>query len=80
MVAQVQKIAQSGHTVDNQIIVHFLKGQSTSEQKKKQKRFKRPQVVLSSVQCDQIGLFSKDLGDKFSYKSSPNIWKLFGPF
>ena len=29
-------------------------------------------------QCDQIGLFSKNLCDKFSNKSSPNIWKLFG--
>ena len=27
-------------------------------------------------QCDQIGLFLKDLGCKFSYKSSPNIREL----
>ena len=26
------------------------------------------------VQCDQIGLFLKGLVDKFSYKSSPNLW------
>ena len=25
--------------------------------------------VESRVQCDQIGLFSKDLGKQFSYKS-----------
>ena len=28
-------------------------------------------------QCDQIGRFLKNLGDKISYKSSPNDWKLF---
>ena len=32
------------------------------------------------VQCDQIGLFLKDLGEKFSYKSSPNIWQLLRLF
>ena len=31
-------------------------------------------------QCDQIGLFLKDLGDNFTCKNSPNILKLFGPF
>ena len=29
-------------------------------------------------QFDQIGLFLKDRGFKFYYKSSPNIWLLFG--
>ena len=28
-------------------------------------------------QCDQIGRFSKVLGNKFYYKSSPNIWWLW---
>ena len=31
-----------------------------------------------SGQCDQIGQFLKSLGDKFSLKSSQNLWKLFG--
>ena len=35
---------------------------------------------VAHMQCDQIGLFLKGLGDKFSYKSSPNIWQLFGLF
>ena len=30
--------------------------------------------------CDQIGRFLKILGDKFSFKSSPDIWWHFGPF
>ena len=29
---------------------------------------------LTDVQCDQIGRILEVLGDKFSYKSSPNIW------
>ena len=33
-----------------------------------------------SAQCDQIGWFFKVLGDKLSFKSSPNIWWLFGVF
>ena len=32
------------------------------------------------VQCDQIGRFLNVLGKKFSYKSSQNIWWLFGLF
>ena len=36
--------------------------------------------MLSLVQCDQIGQVLKVRGDKFSYKSSPNIWWLLGPF
>ena len=31
-------------------------------------------------QCDQIGLILKGLGDKFSFKSSPNILQSFGLF
>ena len=31
-----------------------------------------------NFQCDQIGLFSKVLGSKFTYKSSPNIGKVLG--
>ena len=31
-------------------------------------------------QCDQIGLFLKDLGDKFAYKRCPNIWQTWGYF
>ena len=34
-------------------------------------------VHLARKQCDQIGLFLKVLGDKFSYQRSPNIWQLF---
>ena len=30
-------------------------------------------------QCDQIGRFFKDLGNKFSFKSSQNIWCLCWP-
>ena len=33
---------------------------------------------LYRPQCDQIGRFLKDIGDKISNKSSPNDWKLFG--
>ena len=33
--------------------------------------------LLGYNQCDQIGRFMKLLGDKSSYKSSPNIWGLF---
>ena len=35
-------------------------------------------VFLLPLQCDQIGPFLKDRGDKFSYKSSPNIKLLLG--
>ena len=31
-------------------------------------------------QCDQIGLFFKSLGYKFSYKRSPKVTQLFGLF
>ena len=31
-------------------------------------------------QCDQIGLFFKLLGDKFSYNRSPNIWRVLWLF
>ena len=31
-------------------------------------------------QYDQIRLFLKDLGDKFSFKRSPNIWQHLGQF
>ena len=31
-------------------------------------------------QCDHIGLYLKELGDNFSFKSGPNIWLLFGLF
>ena len=30
------------------------------------------------LQCDRIGLFSNDFGDKISFKSGPNIWQYFG--
>ena len=29
-------------------------------------------------QCDQIGLFLKGLGYKFTYKRSSKVWHLFG--
>ena len=32
-------------------------------------------TFVGCLQCDRIGQFLKVLGDKFSYKSSPNIWK-----
>ena len=31
-------------------------------------------------QCDQIGLLLKTLGNRFSFKNSPNTWELFGLF
>ena len=34
--------------------------------------------VVRAAQCDQIGLLLKSLGDKFSYKSSPNIGNFLG--
>ena len=33
--------------------------------------------TLAKIQCDQVGLFSKDLGSDFSVK---NIWQLLGLF
>ena len=33
-------------------------------------------LLRHRIQCDQIGLFMKVLGDKFSYKSSRKIWWL----
>ena len=33
-------------------------------------------LLRHRIQCDQIGLFLKVLGDKFSYKSSRKIWWL----
>ena len=35
-------------------------------------------TVMSKLQCDQIGLFLKSLGNKYAYKISPNILWLFG--
>ena len=35
---------------------------------------------MGRSQCDQIGRFFKFLRNKFSCKSSPNIWRLFGYF
>ena len=32
------------------------------------------------IQCEQFGLFLKHLGDKFSCKSSPNIWQILEQF
>ena len=32
------------------------------------------------VQCDQIGRFLNVLGDKYSFKSCPNVWRLLGLF
>ena len=36
------------------------------------------EFVVPQMQCDQIGRFWKVLGDKISYKSSPNYYKLCG--
>ena len=36
--------------------------------------------LLGYNQCDQIGRFMKLLGDKSSYKSSPNIWEFWALF
>ena len=36
-------------------------------------------VEVEGEQCDQIGLFLKELGDMVSNKSSPNAWWIFGP-
>ena len=36
--------------------------------------------TLVSHQCDQIWLCLNGLGDQFSNKTSPNIWKLLGQF
>ena len=35
---------------------------------------------LVCQQCDQIGPFSKILGDKSSFNSGPYIWRIFGLF
>ena len=35
--------------------------------------------VYWTSQCDQIGRFFKVLGDKFTFKSYPNVWQLLGP-
>ena len=37
-------------------------------------------IFYKYQQCDQIGRFSKVLGNKFACKSSPKHWWLFGPF
>ena len=37
-------------------------------------------IYVPCEQCDHIGLFLKDLGYKFAYKSRPTIWRLFGSF
>ena len=37
-------------------------------------------TCLILVQCDQIGQFLKAFGFKFSYKYSPNVLWLLGPF
>ena len=41
---------------------------------------RRGGVGVSAVQCDQIGLFLKGLGEEFSFKSSPNIRQLLAYF
>ena len=33
---------------------------------------------LSNLHCDQIGRFLEFLGNKFRYKSNPNVWWLLG--
>ena len=35
---------------------------------------------MSYLQCDLIGWFLKALGNKYSFKSGPNVWRLFGLF
>ena len=35
---------------------------------------------MTCDQCDQIGLFLKDLGEKFSHKSCANIWQIWAIF
>ena len=34
--------------------------------------------ILGFEQCDQIGQFLIVLGENFSYRSSPNVWLIFG--
>ena len=34
----------------------------------------------SCEQCDQIGQFLKDFGEKLRYKTSQNVWSLLGDF
>ena len=41
---------------------------------------KRRKKIDGHVQCDQIGIFLRDLGAEFSENSCPNIWRLFSIF
>ena len=80
MVAQVQKIAQSGHTVDNQIIVHFLKGQSTSEQKKNKKDSKDHKSCCLLFSVTRLGYFRKILVTNFLTKVAQTFGNFLGHF
>ena len=51
---------------------------SLSTGSKRKQKIDGPKTDCIANQRDQIGLFLNDLGDKFPYKSSPNIWHRVG--
>ena len=60
----------SGHTAPDHKLEHFTNLPS----------FLTCHNHANRNQCDQIGRLLKGLDSKFYFKSSPNIWKLFGHF